>query len=344
MRPYLDWQENGTTLPDSVRDGDRAALVAIVSEYEGAESAHWLQFWLDRQPESFVVYRDSSGEPAGFVVVVNLAEASAEDRAADPAIRAAWTYLERRAQLRPGEKAIHFRFWMARESYQAVSGLQSLIFGRAAQVYLSTPGLAFSFFSAAESDFWSPMFAHVDIPRLPDADYQIDGRNFGVFGHDWRVTSPFAWLELLGDREIAVESQRVAPTEINSAIVLSEPDFTEAVRLAVRDVARPVALRDNPLLRSRLVIERAGASSRSGDRVSTLQTVVGEAVAALEKSPRDAKLYRAFHHTYIEPAPSQEMAAEILNLPFSTYRRHLAAALARVIRYLWEQEIGNRDD
>jgi hypothetical protein len=302
-----------------------------------------MDFWLARQPGAFVVYRDSSGQTAAFAATLVLNEASANDRTADPATRVAWEYLERRVPLRPGEKAIHFRFWMSREGYQSVSGLQSLIFGRAAQIYLTTPGLAFSFFPSASPEFWEPMFAHVDLPRLPEAHFTIGNRSYGVFSHDWRVTPPFAWLELLGEREIASEAQSAPPPATATAVVLSEPDFAEAVRGAMRDLARPVALRNNPLLRSRLVIERAGPNTKVADRVSTLQVILREAVEVLQRSPRDSKIYRALYHTYVQPAPTQEQAAELLDVPFSTYRRHLANAIARVVDVLWKREIGELD-
>jgi hypothetical protein len=341
MRPYLDWQENGTTLPDVVRDGaDCDALRAMVIAHEGPESVRWLDFWLERQPEAFVLYRDPSGQPAAFVAPLALNEASESDRSRDPATRIAWEYLDRRAPLRPGEKASHLRFWMARDTYQSVSGLQSLIFGRAAQHYLTTPGLAFSFFPAAEPEFWTPMFAHVDLPRLPDVDFTIAGRCYGVFSHDWRALPPFGWLELLGERELASEAQSEPPPPATSAVVLSQPDFAEAVRDALRDIGRLVALSRSPLLRSRLVIERGGANTKLADRVSVLQALVRDAVDQLRSSPRDAKLYRALFHTYVEAAPTQERAAEILDVPLSTYRRHLTAAINRVVEFLWKREIG----
>ena len=62
---------------------------------------------------------------------------------ADPAACAAWRYLETHAPLRPGEKATLFRFWMARDTYQAVSATQSLIFVHVALHYLITPGSSF---------------------------------------------------------------------------------------------------------------------------------------------------------------------------------------------------------
>ena len=44
--------------------------------------------------------------------------------------------------------------------------------------------------------------------------------------------------------------------------------------------------------------------------------------------------------TYLRGAPSQEAAAEVLGLPFSTYRRYLARATARLVDLLWAVEVG----
>ena len=71
-----------------------------------------------------------------------------------------------------------------------------------------------------------------------------------------------------------------------------------------------------------------------------MQAIIREAADALQASPRDLKLYRALHHTYFQPAPTQERAAELLDLPFSTYRRHLMAGIAQVTEALWQREVG----
>jgi hypothetical protein len=115
------------------------------------------------------------------------------------------------------------------------------------------------------------------------------------------------------------------------------------VRTALRTLGRPVALLRNPLRRSRLVIEQAGSPTKLTDRVLMLRTLLRETVESLQNSPRDAKLYRALYHTYVDAAPTQERAAEILDLPFSIYRRHLASAVSRVVDYLWKNEIGELD-
>jgi len=64
-----------------------------------------------------------------------------------------------------------------------------------------------------------------------------------------------------------------------------------------------------------------------------------EAAEELRASPQDAKCYRALYHTYVHPAPSQERAAELLDWPFSTFRRHLSAGVDRFTAMLWRQEI-----
>ena len=76
------------------------------------------------------------------------------------------------------------------------------------------------------------------------------------------------------------------------------------------------------------------------ERVLALQQVIQETAESLQLSPRQAKLYRALYYTYFQPAPTQERAAEVLDLPFSTYRRHLKAGVMRLTEILWQREIG----
>jgi len=59
----------------------------------------------------------------------------------------------------------------------------------------------------------------------------------------------------------------------------------------------------------------------------------------LKHNPKDAKLYRALWHTYIEPELTQEKTAERLDLPFNTYRYHLITGLERLIAGLWRRQL-----
>ncbi len=342
VRPFFEWQASGHTLTDAMRDGDRPALEAMVTAHEGQDSARLAALWFNRQPGCVLLFRDSQGQPGGFMAKVALHEAAPDDIAADPAAMSAWRYLQSHAPLRPGEGATLFRFWMARSTYQAVSPIQSLIFVNAVQHYLTTPGLSYTFFPCAEPEFWASMFAYADLARIPEADFEVGGRRYGVFGHDWRVTPPMAWLALLAEREVAPALQDGVPSRQGSEplLVLSQPEFEEAVRRALRDFSHPDLLHTNPLLRSRMLAERVSADAGDAERVAGLRSLVEETVQSLQPLPREVKCYRALHHTYLYPAPTQELAAELLGVPFSTFRRHLTAGIARVVEILWQEEIG----
>jgi hypothetical protein len=43
--------------------------------------------------------------------------------------------------------------------------------------------------------------------------------------------------------------------------------------------------------------------------------------------------------TFLRPAPTQERAAELLGLPFSTYRRHRNRGVERIVAWLWQREL-----
>lgn len=340
MRPFIEWQMGGNSLPDRMDARDLPLLLEMVARHEGSEAARWAAFWLEKRPENVLVPRTSDGAPAGFMLTLDLVSLAPEDRNADPATRAAWHAL-RQTMPRSGEKALLFRFWMDGENYQAVSASQTVIFIHIARQYLATPGLAYTFFPCADEAFWTPLCQYINLTRLPQADFTLDKRLFAVFGHDWRLEPPENWLGLLAAREVMTGQTASAPQPAAPAlVVLSAPDFAEAVREALRDFKRTGGLNENPLLNSRLVVQKAGNNASETRRVETLQKLVEQAAGQLQATPKEAKYYRALYHTYLQPAATQEYAAEILDLPFSTYRRHLTRGVERVTEILWGWELG----
>ncbi|MFZ1754398.1 MAG: ATP-binding protein [Caldilineaceae bacterium] len=341
VRPVFEWQASGRVLPDVLHDGDVPALVALVQKQEGAESAQLASHWLTAQPHAAIVFREGDGGLAGFVTFIDLSALKESDLAQDPALASASALLRKTAPLRPGERATYFRHWMAADTYQNVSPTQSLIFINMVRHYLTTPGLAFTFIPCAEPEFWTPVFTYADLVRLPGADFSIDGRRYGVFGHDWRTVPPAQWLELLGEREIALAPELVQPPKpAEQMVVLSQEEFVEAVNAALRGLARPDGLVGNPLLRSRLIIQATADQTTVPERASVLRDWLVEMVEALNAAPKDVKLYRAVYHTYVQPAPTQELAAELLDVPFSSYRRHLRNGMERIAEMLWRREVG----
>jgi hypothetical protein len=122
--------------------------------------------------------------------------------------------------------------------------------------------------------------------------------------------------------------------------VLSQDEFYAAVQLALRGLLRPHGIAGNPLLHCRLVTHLAGWEADEAARALALQQLLTETCESLRSTPRDKKFYLALHYAYLEPAPTQEQAAEIMDVPFSTFRRHLKSGVSRVCELLWQQEIG----
>jgi hypothetical protein len=343
VRPFFEWQSSGRTLPDRLHEGDVETLTTMVTRHEGVESAHLARYWLDRQPENVIVFRDHEGQPAGFMMLLALEQSNERERAADPAVAKAWDFLRLGAPLRAGESATYFRYWLAVDTYQGVSPTQSVIFINMVRHYF-TPGLAYTFYACSDPVFWQPVFAYAELERLPDLDFAVDGRTFGVYGHDWRAMPPMAWLELLGQREIAMTPQAVKlPAPTVRLMVLSQEAFVEAVENALRDLMRPDVLRGNPLLRSRTVQSRIESTAGDVERVAALRGLLKAAAEQLQLSPKENKYFRAVYHTYIQPAPTQEQAAELLDVPFSTYRRHLKSGMMRIAEILWQAEVGSAE-
>jgi hypothetical protein len=157
-----------------------------------------------------------------------------------------------------------------------------------------------------------------------------------VFARDWRRERGVDWLERMAGRELGDEAPAPDPErEVAPVLALSQPEFADAVRRALRDLHSPGALATNPLARARVVREREAEVSAP----EALRGLVREALDALRDDPRREKLIRALECTYVRPAPTQEAAAELLNLPFSTYRGHLTRGLEWVVDWLWQREL-----
>jgi hypothetical protein len=266
----------------------------------------------------------------GCIAWLSLHEAAPDDLAADPGTRGAWQHAMRNATT--GDEVTMLRFFVDRDAYQGVSQACNVAAVHNTLHALSHQRLSWDFLVAADPDFWGPMWEFLGYHRAAAADFVVGGRPFAVFAHDWRTTPTAKWAGVLGDRA----SSPVIPA--GPPVTLERAEFADVVKQALRHLRRPDLLARNPLLQSRLVTQRGGDRPAA----SVLVDVVHEAADVLRHHPRDEKLYRVVDRTYLRPAPTQEAAAELLGLPSSTYRRQLAQGLARIVAWLWDQELSRR--
>jgi hypothetical protein len=333
---FWDWQAFGDAYADALRPGDRETVLAMAARHEGPASAALVAHWLDRQPAGFVVFRGGGGQPIGFFGSVALHAARPEDRDADPGTRALWAAAEALGPIRPGEEVHAMRFFMDDAAYQAAASPSlNVVTVVSTQEWLARRQPAWEFIAWAQPDEVAGLMAYIEFERVPAADFEVGGRRYGAYAHDWRRMGVTAWLEVMGARETASGFDPDAAGPAVPLLALSQPEFAAAVREALRDVNRPDALAASVLTRSRLVRERDGDAAPG----EVLEALLRETVAGLRADARDAKLERALDRTYLRPAPTQERAAELLGLPFSTYRRHLARGVERVVAVLWQREL-----
>jgi hypothetical protein len=334
MGSFVEWSTLGQGHIEPLAEYELKAMLASVERFEGSRSASIAQFWYQRQPEAFSVFKDHRMTILGFEVCLSLTERDEVETQTDPAIAQAWHLVERHNPLRAGEVIRYFRYSLGIDGHQEVSQASNLSQIATIQTLFSNPHMAWSFMAMHESEHWRELMPYLNMPRSEDASFEIEGTRFDVFTHDWRAEPLDIWMEIMGEREIASQPPRDEESQSAPLLVLSRPDFDAAVKRAMRDLNRPDSLARNPLTRSRLVVDVT-----SGDSASALAQLLRNAADQLRKSPRDMKLYRAIHHTYVEPAATQELAAEALGLPFNTYRYHLSGGLRRISDTLWELEL-----
>ncbi|GAB3655364.1 ATP-binding protein [Actinocorallia lasiicapitis] len=326
-RGYWDWTRLGAAYPDVVRAGDHDAIVAMTERHEGPASASLAAHWLRHPGAVAGMFRDPSDDGLGYALLLRLHELDEADMAVDPVVAAAWRYVRAHGPLRPAEEVIMGRFFMDRDRYQGPSATRNAAMARQVQRVLASPNLAFDFICAFTGDGQeiTPLLAHIGYQRLPEADGRVGALGHAAFVRDWRGRTPQSWLDMLGERELGLAD----PTEEPSAPVLSRLDAADAVRLVLRDLCAPDRLAASPLLRCRIV--------KNADPAA-LRELLRQAVLDLADDPRAERAGRVLDRTFLHPARTQELAAEALGLPFSTYRRHLAKGLERVVELLWDRE------
>lgn len=313
---------------DSLLPEDVPAIVNMVLRHEGGASAEIAEQWIGKQRENVTVIRGAAGAQ-GFLLSLSLENLAAS---VDPAVDRALAYLEKHGPLRPGERCTLARFWMGADGYQSVSQEQSLIFVQIVRQMLTTPHLAVTMLSFRNPEVWSPIFSYAGLNRVEEADFEVGGVRYGVYAHDWRLQPPLVWLEMLAERE----TLPAAPAAVAPLQIFARSEFAEALQQALRDALSPEKLKTNPLMRSRMVADRMAQQKENS--VRALLALLKEAALTMRAEANDQKLLRVLRACCFEPCPSQEVAAEKLEIGIATLRRHLKEATGRVVDYLWEKE------
>lgn len=313
------WHGEGEMYEDVFRPEDTEDLLRLAAEWDaGAAVAHWTA----RQPQAFRLYRrTATGELAGACAWLRLE--SETEAHADPVVATAWANAEVNAPLRLGEHLAVYRSWV-REPHRGTSPVMNLIQWRAVGWFLRSERLAWSFMAVRGDDPASGHYEYYNMQYLGEHAWEGDVE-YLLPAHDWRAVPAQVWLDRLLPAGAPVQHEP-------EFVVLSQEEFADAIRKALRHLSKYGELAANPLIRTRLLAGRA-------DPVRTLRELLEDGIRDLGGDPRAGKLHRALDVTYLRGAPTQEAAAERLGLSFTTYRRHLTAGIERICEDLWRREL-----
>ncbi|TBO27855.1 hypothetical protein EYS42_15575 [Aquabacterium lacunae] len=287
--------------------------------------------WLHHRPGDFRVVRHRDGRLVGVVLMLELAEASPQARAGDPAVARLWTHVQQQREPLPGGSVWCCRLMVDAHGDALPLPTVTLSGMWLTQRTLTHPRADWNLALHHNTDAMAPLYGAMTrlnwAHRCPALDDVMDGQHHGAFVRDC-VREP-----------IGPQWRPAAPVPLpGQAPPLGRDDFTQAVREALRQCQRDEALVTNPLCHSALV-QQAVESAQPHGECAVLRQLLTEGVQALGTHPADLKFHRALQATWLVPGAKQEAVAADLGLPFNTYRYHLARGAERLAQVLWPREL-----
>jgi hypothetical protein len=328
-RTILALRAHGSATVVPARRDEHDLVCSIIERFEGPTSAELARGWLDEQPDHLSVVRTDAGI-AGFAYHVLLpSSGTMQDR--DPVVRAVLDHIAREGPIRPGERVDIIRFCAGARDHQR--DLYSLLAAYVSSlVEWLTKSPAWWFLIAVDTEHIAPFTEYLAVAPLIETD--VGDLRHVAFGVDGRRFPFEAWLELMRERGHSGETGP-PPAALLRPPPLDRNRFGAAVKAALQILNQPEKLTANPLLGSAL------AATSTGPDTDQLRHTIEAAIISLGTRPRGERLRAVLHRTYVRAAPTQEAAAEVLDLPLSTYRRYLAKALDQLTDLLWSVEIGD---
>lgn len=332
-RLLFSWRFGAGVHHREARPQEFDAIEALVERYEGPVSSAIARYWIQRNPDAFRVFIDEQGELIGMFCELLLPGLDAAATEADPIADHIYRFCRANGEMEDGDVVAIGRFWVIEGAYQEVSPAMDVIEAASFLDWVTTPDLYWSFVVGSRPEYWDDRMAYVDMTRRGELDIDLGGRHYVVYAHDWRAFPPEPYLAFMETRELS-EPMAVTGGDLPG---INEDEFRVAVKLALRDLTRSDRLALNPLVSRPFLYSRDAT-----DPVSALAACLRDAIDGLRSHPRDERLHRVLTRTFVVPALTQEAAAEDLDLPFSTYRRHLAAGIQRIGSILWQLDAEHR--
>ena len=321
----------GSATVAPARTDEHEPVCGAIEQFEGPVSAELVRAWMEERPDQLSVVR-TGDNLTGFAYHVLCPSGSPlEDR--DPVVRAVLDHIAREGPLRPGELVDITRFCAGTRAHQH-DAYALLVASVSILLEMLTRPLAWSVFIGVDPVTFA-FSDYMAFGRL--VEVEVGGLRHVAYGVDWRRIPVDVYLDLVRDRAHSGQTGP-PPAALLRPPPLDRTRFAAAVKAALQTLSRPDQLATNPLVHSAL------AATATGPTIDKLRATIHDAVTHLGNQPKGGHLRAVLDRTYLRPAPTQEAAAQVLDLPLSTYRRYLTRALDDLTDILWVMEIGEGDD
>ena len=206
---------------EPARTSDHAAIIDVVRELEGEESARIADTWLETHPHTFEVVRRERVEAVLQSLVLDAKTVDSLPRH-DPASASVREFLQQNP-LGADEQAVFFRFRLDRSAVQAPGPRVTPLTAREIQLVLAAALPVYSFCVYREFGDWKVLLERAGVPFRRQGRFTTSTGAHTVVAFSWRER-PLREL-LLSAGQDGAEVRRSKPPELGSSPTGSSDDL-----------------------------------------------------------------------------------------------------------------------
>jgi hypothetical protein len=194
---------------EPARPDDGQAIQAITERHEGPRAAAILREWWARAPRTFRAIRDRDGALVGYYQMFDPSEISPEFLLADPIVRNWWQHLQYEP-LPERQRVLFCRRWLAADAGEAPSKEQAACWLDIKGSYAAMRSVLRRIYcTAVDAATYAPVLQRLRFQILPQAQVELDGRQYHSAMLDFGPGLFSGWLTSLVGLELGVEQEDV---------------------------------------------------------------------------------------------------------------------------------------
>jgi len=180
-------------------------IVEIAQSEEPKEAAQQVEKWLAHHPDSFFVAKDPDGKVSGFYFCFEPQKVDDKLLSADP-LTAAWSRHLEQNPVKPAERVLFLRRWLARETGDSFSPVQGACWIDIKQTYMEMrPHLRRMYTTVNDLSAYAPVVIPLCFAPLDDAHVELGGKMYYSALLDFGEESVDGWLKGLVKAEIGMD-------------------------------------------------------------------------------------------------------------------------------------------